>query len=213
MIEIKNLNYGYGEVPVLKDLNLTVKKCEKIGIVGESGCGKSTLIKLISGLYKRESGVIKVSGEMAVVMQSLSLFPLTIRENITCGHEITEEKIRLALKIAQLEEWISTLPDGLDTFVGYRGNQVSGGQVQRISIARAIAKDADILILDEATSALDSTTSEKLIQALSEWWKNKTVISIAHRPEALSFCNKIYRLENGFLSLVGGVTQMQELKC
>lgn len=201
MIKIENLSYSYGEKQVLENINLTVNDGEKIGIIGESGSGKSTLIKLISGLYKVQKGILQVEGKSAVVMQSLNLFPLTIRENITCGHEISEEKIMAAIKIAQLEEWISTLPEGLNTFVGFRGGNVSGGQAQRISIARAIALDAPILILDEATSALDEKTSEKLIQALSFWWKNRTVISIAHRKEALSFCQKIYQLEGGHLCL------------
>lgn len=201
MIKIENLSYSYGDKKVLKNINLTVADGEKIGIVGESGSGKSTLIKLISGLYKVQEGTLQVDGKTAVVMQSLNLFPLTIRENITCGHTVSEEKITEAVKIAQLEDWVSSLPDGLDTFVGVRGGNVSGGQAQRISIARAIALDAPILILDEATSALDGKTSEKLMEALDEWWQNRTVISIAHRKEALSFCKKIYQLEEGQLCL------------
>lgn len=199
MIKIDDLSYAYGEKVVLKNVNLDVSAGEKIGIVGESGSGKSTLIKLISGLYKVQNGTLKVEGSVAVVMQSQSLFPLTIRENITCGHPVPEEKILQAVRIAQLEEWIKTLPEGLETFAGVRGGNFSGGQTQRISIARAIARDSDILILDEATSALDNKTAEKLITALSEWWNGKTVISIAHRPEALQFCQKIYKLEDGIL--------------
>lgn len=200
MIRITDLSYSYGEKLVLKNINLTVHDGEKIGIVGQSGSGKSTLIKLISGLYKVQKGSIQVDGKTAVVMQSLNLFPLTIRENITCGHQIDDEKILQAVKIAQLEEWIGTLPQGLDTFVGVRGGNVSGGQAQRISIARAVALDAPNLILDEATSALDQNTSEKLIHSLNDWWKNKTVISIAHRKEALEFCGRIYRMEEGILT-------------
>lgn len=199
MIKIENLSYSYGENQVLKNINLTVGDGEKIGIVGQSGSGKSTLIKLISGLYKVQQGTIQVTGKTAVVMQSTNLFPLTIRENITCGHSIANETLEQAVKIAQLEEWISTLPERLDTFVGVRGGNVSGGQAQRISIARAIAVDAPIIILDEATSALDEKTSADLIFAMIKWWKNKTVISIAHRKEALEFCQKIYRLEDGVL--------------
>lgn len=201
MIHLKNITYSYGEKTVLKNLNLSVEDGEKIGIVGESGAGKSTLIKLISGLYTVQSGEIKVNGDVAVVMQSLNLFPLTIRENITCGHNIPEEILHCAIKIAQLEDWIESLPDGLETFVGERGGGVSGGQAQRISIARAIAKDAPILILDEATSALDIQTAEKLMLALENWWQKRTVISIAHRTEALSRCERIYGLNGGKLCL------------
>lgn len=207
MIKIENLSYSYDDNGsnekklVLENINLFVADGEKIGIVGESGSGKSTLIKLISGVYKVQEGTLQVDGKTAVVMQSLNLFPLTIRENITCGHTVSEEKITEAVQIAQLEDWVSSLPDGLDTFVGVRGGNVSGGQAQRISIARAIALDAPVLILDEATSALDGKTSEKLMEALSGWWKNRTVISIAHQKEALSFCKKIYQLEGGRLCL------------
>lgn len=204
MIELTNVSYAYGEKLVLKNITLTVDDGEKIGIVGESGSGKSTLIKLISGLYKGQSGDIRVDGKTAVVMQSLSLFPLTIRENITLGRDVSEEVMTQALKTAQLDEWISTLPDGLDTFAGVRGGSVSGGQAQRISIARAIALDAPNLILDEATSALDEATAGRLIDALRAWWQDRTVISIAHRKEALSFCSRIYRLVDGALQLISG---------
>lgn len=200
MISLKNINYAYGEKIVLKDINLSVAAGEKIGIVGESGSGKSTLIKLISGLYSLQSGTLHVDGDIAVVMQSTSLFPLTIRENITCGHNVPEEKVQEAVRIAQLEDWIGTLPEGLDTFAGVRGGNFSGGQSQRISIARAIAKDAPNVILDEATSALDEVTALKLVEALGGWWQNKTVISIAHRPEALQFCDRIYKLADGVLT-------------
>ena len=199
MIKIENLTYSYDQKVVLKNLNLTIPDGAKIGIIGESGSGKTTLIKLISGLYEVQQGKIFSEGKMSVVMQGNKLFPFTIRENITCGHEIPEEQIWEAVRIAQLEEWIKSLPEGLDTFTGVRGDNVSGGQAQRICIARAIAQNPKVLILDEATSALDMETSTHLIQALQKWWKDRTVISIAHRKEALDFCDKIYRLEDGVL--------------
>ncbi len=199
MIQIENLTYSYDQKTVLKNLNLTIPDGMKIGIIGESGSGKTTLIKLISGLYEVQQGKIYTEGKMSVVMQGNKLFPFTIRENITCGHEIPEEQIWDAVRIAQLEEWVKSLPDGIDTFTGVRGDNVSGGQAQRICIARAIAQNPQILILDEATSALDMETSAHLIEALQNWWKERTVISIAHRKEALDFCDKIYRLEEGVL--------------
>ena len=199
MINIENLSYSYGEKIVLKNINLKIPDGKKIGIIGESGSGKTTLIKLISGLYKIQQGSIQAEGKISVVMQGNQLFPFTIKENITCGHPIPEERIFEAVRIAQLEEWISSLPDGLNTFTGVRGDNVSGGQAQRICIARAIAADPYILILDEATSALDLKTSSRLIEALKPWWKDRTVISIAHRKEALDFCNEIYKLEDGIL--------------
>lgn len=199
MIQIENLTYSYDQKTVLKNLNLTIPDGMKIGIIGESGSGKTTLIKLISGLYEVQQGKIYTEGKMSVVMQGNKLFPFTIRENITCGHEIPENQIWDAVRIAQLEEWVKALPEGLDTFTGVRGDNVSGGQAQRICIARAIAQNPQILILDEATSALDMETSAHLIEALQNWWKERTVMSIAHRKEALDFCNKIYRLEEGVL--------------
>ena len=199
MIKIENLTYSYEQKTVLKNLNLTINDGEKIGIIGESGSGKTTLIKLLSGLYELQQGKIIAEGKMSVVMQGNKLFPFTIRENITCGHKIPEEQIWQAVRIAQLEEWINSLPEGLDTFTGVRADNVSGGQAQRICIARAIAQNPRILILDEATSALDMETSANLIEALQNWWKERTVISIAHRKEALDFCDKIYRLEEGVL--------------
>ena len=199
MIKIENLTYSYDQKVVLKNLNLTIPDGAKIGIIGESGSGKTTLIKLLSGLYEVQQGKIFTEGKMSVVMQGNKLFPFTIRENITCGHEIPDEQICEAVRIAQLEEWIKSLPEGLETFTGVRGDNVSGGQAQRICIARAIAQNPQIIILDEATSALDMETSAHLIQALQNWWKDRTVISIAHRKEALEFCDKIYRLEDGVL--------------
>ena len=199
MIKIENLTYSYNQKVVLKNLNLTIPDGAKIGIIGESGSGKTTLIKLLSGLYEVQQGKIFTEGKMSVVMQGNKLFPFTIRENITCGHEIPDEQICEAVRIAQLEEWIKSLPEGLETFTGVRGDNVSGGQAQRICIARAIAQNPQIIILDEATSALDMETSAHLIQALQNWWKDRTVISIAHRKEALEFCDKIYRLEDGAL--------------
>ncbi len=201
MVKLQNISYSYGEKTVLKNINLTVSDGEKIGIVGESGCGKSTLIKLICGLYEVQKGTVSADGGFSVVMQSLNLFPLTIRENITAGHDMPEEEIWNAVRIAHLEEWINSLPEGLETSAGVRGNNFSGGQSQRISIARAVARNARNIILDEATSALDNDTSQKVMTALNEWCtaNSKTLISIAHRAEALQYCDRIYRLENGEL--------------
>jgi len=134
-----------------------------------------------------------------MVMQNPMLFPASIKDNIACGHSMSDEEIRRACEAAQLSDWIATLPDGIDTFVGERGGRVSGGQAQRIAIARAIAKDAPVVLLDEATSALDGDTSYAVLSALESLTKGKTVVSVSHRPEALAWCNRIYRLEGGQL--------------
>lgn len=207
-IHIEGLNFAYGDKKVLDNINLMVETGEKIGIVGVSGGGKSTLLKLLSGLYSSQCGIIKIQGvcepeeirkQVAMVMQSAMLFPLSIRENITCGHEMSDEIIKQACNAAQLSEWIATLPDGIDTFVGERGGKVSGGQAQRIAIARAVAKDAPVVLLDEATSALDSETSDALLSALENLMKGRTVVSVSHNLDTLLNCSRIYRLEGGRL--------------
>ncbi len=207
-IYIEHLTFAYGGNQVLRDISLDIETGERIGIIGVSGCGKSTLLKLLSGLYSPQSGIIEVQGvrkpedirkQVAMVMQSAMLFPASIKDNITCGHPMSDEVIRQACDAAQLSDWIATLPDGIDTFVGERGGKVSGGQAQRIAIARAIAKGASVVLLDEATSALDGDTSNAVLSALENLTKGKTVVSVSHRPETLAGCSRIYRLDGGKL--------------
>lgn len=208
-IILENVTYSYGDKNVLAGINLNVATGEYVGIIGASGGGKSTLLKLLSGLYKPQGGTILVDGvetpfkiqrKVAVVMQNTMLFPATIRENITCGHPMEEESIVSACKAAQLLDWISSLQDGLDTYVGERGGKVSGGQAQRIAIARAIAKDSPVILLDEATSALDKDTGKAVIRALSNLTKGKTVIHVTHSPEMLTDCNRVFLLKGGILN-------------
>lgn len=207
-ITIENLSFAYGGKLVIDDINLTVKSGEAIGIAGISGGGKSTLLKLISGLYDVQKGSIMIgtAWEMAerckcvaMVMQNAMLFPASIRDNITCGHDMDEEWLRHVCDIAQLSEWIAALPEGLDTFVGERGGQVSGGQAQRIAIARAIAKNTPVILLDEPTSALDGGTGIAMMEALAGLTKGKTVLHISHQAEMLADCDRILKLEGGKL--------------
>lgn len=207
-IEGKGISYSYGQTRVLRGVDLRVETGEVVGIVGVSGGGKSTLLKLLSGLYAPQEGFLCVEGEtqsarirkkVAMVLQGAQLFPASIRENITCGHEMDDSKVRAACQAAQISDWIDSLPEGLNTFVGERGGKVSGGQAQRIAIARAIAKDAPVILLDEATSALDGETGAAVLTALGNLMKGKTVITVSHRPEALADCGKVYRLEGGLL--------------
>lgn len=207
-INVKALSFCYSDKRVLENINLSVDLGEAVGIIGTSGGGKSTLLKLICGLIEVQCGIITINGEaspqlrrksVAVVMQNAMLFPADIRDNITCGHEMSTSEIYRACEAAQLTDWINTLPQGIDTYVGERGGRISGGQAQRICIARAIAKGADVILLDEPTSALDQDTGNAVITALSNLTKNKTVIHVSHRPEALAACDKIYRLEGGAL--------------
>ncbi|MGF7144989.1 ABC-type multidrug transport system fused ATPase/permease subunit [Anaerotaenia torta] len=207
-IYITGLCFSYGSKEILHDINLTVPTGKKAGIIGVSGGGKSTLLRLVSGLYPSRFGRIEVFREtkqeeirrnVAMVMQNAMLLPVSIRENITCGHPISGEMFQRACDAAQLTEWIGTLPEGADTFVGERGGKVSGGQAQRIAIARAIARDAPVILLDEATSALDQETGSAVLEALANLTKGKTVLSVSHRPEALADMDEIYRLEGGRL--------------
>ena len=207
-IIIENLSFAYSDKPVLDNINLSVKTGETVGIVGVSGGGKSTLLKLISGLYDVQSGKITIGNaqasperrqRVAMVMQNAMLLPASIRDNITCGHEMDEAMLRYACDAAQLTGWISTLPDGLDTFVGERGGQVSGGQAQRIAIARAIAKNVPVVLLDEPTSALDGDTGAAVMSALASLTKGKTVLHVSHQTQTLTGCDRILRLEGGRL--------------
>ncbi len=208
-IKLDNISYSYENNKVIHNLSLEVKPYEHIGIVGDSGCGKTTILKVLAGLYEPDEGKIMIAGEsepnkireqVALVMQQNSLFPLSIRDNITCGHDISEEKIWEACINASLEHWIEELPDGLDTNVGERGNQVSGGQAQRIQIARALCKNAPIILLDEPTSALDRDTGNSVLNALQKLTEGKTVIHVTHHPESLDESYTIYRMEGGKLS-------------
>lgn len=207
-VYLDNITFSYENTFVLKDLFLKGQPGEHIGIVGDSGCGKSTLLKLLAGLYEPECGKVIIAGassperirkQVALVMQHNCLFPLSIRDNITCGHEMEEEVIWKACQNASLAQWIESLPKGLDTNVGERGAQVSGGQAQRIQIARALCKDAPIILLDEPTSALDKDTGDAVLSTLNKLLKDKTVIHVTHHPEVLDSSYSIYRLEGGKL--------------
>ena len=140
-----------------------------------------------------------------MVMQSAMLLPASILDNITCGHEMEKEWVQHVCEAAQLQEWIQTLPDGIHTYLGNRASALSGGQAQRISIARAMAKDASVILLDEATSALDQTTSEAVMEALHQLTKGKTVLHVTHHPELLMHCNRIYAMEGGRLYEKGAI--------
>ncbi len=207
-ILLREISFGYGEKKILDHISLEVCEKEHIGILGGSGCGKSTLLKILAGLYPVKDGYCEVAGacaperirkQVAMVMQSPGLFPLSIRENITCGHPIPEEKVWEAVRAAQLEEWVRELPEGLNSLVGERGGNLSGGQAQRIAIARAIAKDAPVVLLDEPTSALDGETAEALLRAMDRLTEGKTVIHVTHREETIRNYDRILVLKEGKL--------------
>ncbi len=203
---LENISFSYENHVVIKNLSLRAQPGEHIGIVGNSGCGKSTLLKILAGLYEPDCGTAVIAGEhfperirkqVALVMQNNSLFPLSIRDNITCGHNISEELVWSACQNASLTKWIETLPDGLDTNVGERGNQVSGGQAQRIQIARALCKNAPVILLDEPVSALDQDTGYCVLDTLRKLTDGRTVIHVTHHRETLDDSYTIYRMEGG----------------
>lgn len=207
-VYLNDISFAFEETVVIKNLSLKVRHGEHIGIVGDSGCGKSTVLKILAGLYETDRGEVVIAGErdpekirghIALVMQHNSLFPLSIRDNITCGHDIPEEVVWTACRNAGLAKWIGSLPDGLDTNVGERGSQVSGGQAQRIQIARALCKDASILLLDEPVSALDPDTGCSVLRALKDLTDGRTVIHVTHHRETLDDSYTIYRMEGGKL--------------
>ncbi|MGI1679678.1 MAG: lipid A export permease/ATP-binding protein MsbA [Cellvibrionaceae bacterium] len=219
-IEFKDLNFSYSESKelVIKDFNLTVKSGEVIALVGKSGSGKSTLISLIPRYYDHQQGSILLDGKdvndyslknlrshIALVTQNIVLFNDTIKRNIAYGDLATksDEEIYEAAKKAHALEFIEQLPEGFDTIIGEDGARLSGGQRQRLSIARALLKNAPILILDEATSALDNE-SEKLIQdALEKVTSNRTTFVIAHRLSTIESADKIVVMHEGCIAEMG----------
>lgn len=211
-IEIKNafMDYGSGQAGI-KDFNLVLERNSKIGIAGSSGSGKSTLAKIILGLYAIKSGEFKVGGKdyysishnealsnITVVLQETELFNLSLRENITMMRNLDVNLLNKAIEISQLTEVINKLPAGLDSLIGEKGYMLSGGERQRLGIARAIYKNAPIIILDEATSSLDSETEGRVMEKLlGEYGKEKTFLIIAHRLGTLRYTNSISVVENG----------------
>ncbi len=213
-IEFKNVSFGYNnDDGVFKDLNLYIKAGEKIGLIGYSGAGKSSLVNLLLRYFKTTSGEILIDDQninyvtqdslrenIAVIPQDTMLFHRSLLENIRYGRlSATEEEVIEASKAAHIHEFIIRLPDQYQTYVGERGVKLSGGQRQRISIARAILKNAPILILDEATSSLDSHT-EKLIQDSLNFLiesQGKTVIAIAHRLSTLKHMDRVIVMDKG----------------
>ena len=217
-ISFEHVNFEYipGH-PVLKDLNLSIKKNETLAIVGNSGGGKSTIVNLIPRFYDIKSGSIKIDGidirnysikslrhNISMVFQDNFLFSGTIRENIMMGNpNATEAELKQAIESAHLEETVADLPDGLDTFLGEKGTTLSGGQRQRVAIARAMLRNAPIVILDEATSALDNESEAIVQKAMDNLMVNRTVFIIAHRLSTIKNADRIAVINEGELVELG----------
>ena len=216
-ITINNLNFSYNdEVQVLNDLSLTIRPGEKVALVGASGGGKSTLIQLLLGLYQPTNGEILFNGhstkeigfenirnQISVVLQQPILFNDTLRHNLTLGESYSDDLLWNALDVAQLQDVVIQLTDGLDTQIGRQGVKLSGGQRQRLAIARMVLTNPKFVILDEATSALDTATEAELHKALSDFLVGRTTLIVAHRLSAVKQADTIYVLDDGKVSQSG----------
>jgi subfamily B ATP-binding cassette protein MsbA len=209
-IEFKNVTFSYGEGNVLKNFNLLINKGEKVGLVGLSGSGKSTLVSLLLRLYHVTEGEILIDGininqyslfsvrkVFGLVSQDIFLFNDTIKENLTTGDAHTDEEIMHALEISYAWEFVKDLPMKLETQIGDRGVRLSGGQSQRLTIARAFLKNREVLLFDEATSALDNESEKIVQQALERVAGHKTVVAVAHRLSTLKDFNRIVVMKDG----------------
>ena len=215
-IELRKLGFCFADsqTPLLNDISFTINKGERIGITGASGVGKTTLFNIILGLYEPTSGAIYIDGErlsksnirkwqnsIGYVSQSVFIADSTLIENIALGYSgdsIDLERINKVIELADLTEFVASLPEGIHTHIGEQGSKISGGQRQRIGIARALYKNCDILFFDEATSSLDNKTEENInnaIHNLSLMNSSLTIVIIAHRESSLEYCDRIITLE------------------
>lgn len=224
-LSLKSVKYQYpGAASLALDgISLNIQKGEFIGLIGSSGSGKSTLVDVILGLLTPNGGLIEVDGhdvqqsmrqwqdQIGYVPQSIYLTDDTLRRNVAFGlpnERIDDLAVQRAIKAAQLEEFVSTLPEGLETVVGERGVRLSGGQRQRIGIARALYHDPGVLLLDEATSALDSATEREVMQTITALQGSKTIIVVAHRLSTIEKCDRFYRLEYGRVTEIGSPAEL-----
>jgi ATP-binding cassette, subfamily B, bacterial MsbA len=205
-----SFSYDTGKGPALRGVSVAVPAGQSMAIVGRSGSGKSTLVNLLPRFYDVKMGAVRIDGhdvrdfnlhnlreQIAVVSQDVVLFDDTIRNNIAFGRQASDEQIEAAAEAAHAMEFIRDQPQGLDTMVGDRGVLLSGGQRQRISIARALLKNAPILILDEATSALDSEAERHIQAALTRLMRDRTTFIIAHRLSTVEQADRIIVLDSG----------------
>lgn len=210
-LEVKNLSFAYGDQAALSNLSFTIKKGDRVGIVGLSGAGKSTLFKLLLNERGDYDGTISVGGvdirtikqkeyysHVSVVPQDTEVFNLTLKDNIAMVSEKkSKELLDTALDVSHVREFLPKLPEGIDSLIGERGVKLSGGERQRLGIARAIYKDPSILLLDEATSHLDLESEEKIKDSLHQFFQNVTALVIAHRLTTIREMDKIIVIEKG----------------
>ncbi|OQX47862.1 MAG: ABC transporter ATP-binding protein, partial [Candidatus Sedimenticola endophacoides] len=223
-LRLEKIRFRYGDGPlVLNDVSLHIRAGEKIALVGASGGGKTTLVQVILGLYTPESGTIRFNGvpvseigmdvvrdNVATVLQHPALFNDTVRINLTLGRELPDEALWQALRIAQLDDVVEQLDQGLDTLIGRGGIRLSGGQRQRLAVARMVLSDPRVVILDEATSALDTTTESRLHSALQAFLRGRTTLIIAHRLSAVKQADRALVFDDGRIIEEGSHAELIE---
>jgi len=226
-IVLDRVSYQYeaGAAPVLTDVSLTIRRGESVGIVGATGAGKSTLIDLVLGLLEPTGGSISVDGvdiararrawqrRIGYVPQAAFLFDDTIARNVALGvrpAEIDAARLADALRMAQLAEFVATLPDGVDAQIGERGIRLSGGQRQRVAIARALYRQPEVLVFDEATAALDNQTEREVTRAIEGLRGQKTLVIIAHRLTTVRHCDTLVFLRAGRVDAIGPFDRLLE---
>ena len=216
-IEFKDVYFGYDEYSVINGVSFVAKQGEVVALIGQSGSGKSTLAKLAARFWDVSKGKILLGGNdiskiapecllkyFSIVFQDVILFNASIKDNVKIGkNNATDEEVLKALEIARCMDFIKKLPNGVNTIIGENGQRLSGGERQRLSIARAILKDAPIILLDEATASLDCENESLIQEALTELIKDKTVICIAHRLRTIRSANNIILLKNGSIQASG----------
>ncbi|MEM8844354.1 MAG: ABC transporter ATP-binding protein [Pseudomonadota bacterium] len=221
-IQIEDIKFAYGDGSyVLNGVNLSIAAGEKVALVGASGGGKSTLVQVLLGLYPPLFGDIKFNGvsvtrigmevvreNVACVLQHPALFNDTLRSNLTLGREMSDEQLWEVLDVAQIRDFVETMPRGLDSIIGRDGVRLSGGQRQRIAIARMALTNPNVVILDEATSALDADTEARVHKSLQEFLKDRTTIIIAHRLSAVKQADRALVFEDGLITEDGTHDQL-----
>lgn len=221
-VEFRDVEFGYGDEPVLRGVSFAVRAGTLTAVVGPSGSGKSTVLKLIARFYDSRSGEVRIGGrpakemapealmqKLSMVFQDVYLFNDTIGNNIRYGRQgATQQEVEEAARQACCHEFISRLPRGYDTMVGEGGSTLSGGEKQRIAVARAMIKQAPIVLLDEATASLDPENEAEMQRAISRLVAGRTVIVIAHRLKTVVEADRIIVLERGKVAEQGGHEQL-----
>jgi ATP-binding cassette subfamily B protein len=220
-IEVKNLSLNFGEKSALKDVSFNIKQGQKTAIIGPTAAGKTQLLYLLTGLLEPTSGSIQLDSHdiseykkstlhksLGFVFQDSIMFNLTLRENIAFSNDVKDESLTLAIETAELDDFIKTLPDGLDTLVSERGTSLSGGQKQRIMLARALTLDPRVLLLDDFTARVDNNTERNILNNISKNYPNITLISVTQKISAIEHYDQILLLMDGELLAQGTHTEL-----